>query len=65
MISININSHFSFFINIFIFSALFFTHTKFHSNHLYINTLPHIKPFEISKFNLFQGNYREFLTDLL
>lgn len=65
MLSININLHLRFFINIFIFSALFFTRTKFRANHLYISELPQIKPFEISKFNLFQGNYREFLTDLL
>ena len=65
MLTINKNSHFIFINKKNQFSELKFAHPKSPHNPLHIKALTKSKPFEILKFNHFQGIYREFLKELL
>lgn len=65
MLTINKNSHFAFIYKKIQFSELKFVHPKPSHNPLHIKALAKSKPFEILKFNHFQGIYREFLKELL
>lgn len=65
MLTINKNSHFVFTRKKFQFSELKIKQLKSPHNLLHIKILADINPFEILKFNHFQGIYREFLKELL